>query len=475
MRLIPGISLILKVNKMKAKNTVLMLVFIVCSVLVNAQETEATRLLKEQNNEFVPEIFKFGENVWFAVGYDVSNIAMIEGETGIILIDAGMSPVRMEVLRLKFREITDKPIKAIIVTHGHGDHFGGIQAFLDEGSNPQIWGRRGALGNNVGFNIEANAGKMSGLTYGNVRGARQAGIILPDSIHINNGVAPAPDKQRSMFTRGKETAAFQPNHFFSEERTQIKIDGVTFELVAASGETYDNMYVWMPGNKILFCGDTYYKSFPNLYTIRGSQYRDVQSWYQSIAKMQSENAEYLLPGHTRPVIGKDKVKETLTNYHDAIKLVFDKTIEGINQGMTSDQLVEYVKLPEHLASQPYLVEYYGRVDWAVRSIFDGYLGWFDGNPVNLNKLAPKAEAEKMATLVGGHAKLREKALTAFNEGDFQWAAQLSDYLLVLNENDQEIIKLKADALMEIAKTMVTATGRNYMNSYAIQLLKSVDE
>jgi uncharacterized sulfatase len=337
---------------MKTKIITFFLAIIVFTTITNAQETEATRLLKEQNTEFVPEIFKFGENVHFAVGYDVSNIAMIEGETGIILIDAGMSPVRMEKLRLKFREITNKPIKAIIITHGHGDHFGGIQAFLDEGSNPQVWGRSGALGNNIGFNIEANAGKLAGLTYGNVRGARQAGIILPDSIHINNGVAAKPDKQRTMFTRGKETAEFRPTHFFTEERKQIEIDGVKFELAAASGETYDNMYVYMPEQKILFCGDTYYKSFPNLYTIRGSQYRDVQSWYQSIDKMRNENVEYLLPGHTLPVIGKDKVKETLTNYHDAIKFVFDKTIEGMNKGMTPDQLVEYVKLPEYLASHP---------------------------------------------------------------------------------------------------------------------------
>lgn len=274
------------------------------------QESEATRLLYEQNKQFVPEIFHFEENVWFAVGYDVSNIGMIEGETGIILIDAGMSPVRMETLRKKFREITDKPIKAIIITHGHGDHFAGIQAFLDEGSNPQIWGRASSLGNTQGFNIEAKVAEEVGLTYGSVRGARQAGIILPGSLHINNGVASKPDKQRKMFTRRKETAQFQPTHFMTEERKTIEIDGVTLEFVAATGETYDNMFVWLPEQKILFCGDTYYHSFPNLYTIRGSQYRDVRSWYKSIEKMLEKEPKYLLPGHTRPVIGKDNVKET---------------------------------------------------------------------------------------------------------------------------------------------------------------------
>ena len=451
------------------KKTIFTLFVVLLVVTTKAQESEATRLLKERNSEFVPEIFKFADNVWFAVGHDVSNIAMIEGETGIILVDAGQSPVRMEALRLKFREITDKPIKGILITHGHGDHFGGIQAFLDEGDQPQVWGRKGKLGENAGFNIEANAGKTAGLTYANTRGARQAGIMLPDSIHINNGVAARPDKKRTMFTRGEETAEFSPTHFFTGERETIEIDGISFELVAATGETYDNMYIYMPKENILFTGDTYYKSFPNLYTIRGSQYRDVQSWYQSIEKMRNENAAYLLPGHTRPILGKEKVKEALTDYHDAIKFVFDKTIEGMNKGMTPDQLVEYVKLPESLASKPNLMEYYGRVDWSVRSIFNGYLGWFDGNPVNLNKLAPKAEAEKMAHMVGGADKLRGNALKAFADGDFQWSAQLCDYLLALNNNDKEIIEIKADALMEIAKTMMNATGRNYMNSYAIQL------
>lgn len=441
---------------------------------LNAQETEATRLLREQNKEFVPEIFKLDKNVWFVVGYDVSNVTMIEGPTGLILIDAGQSPVRMEALRKKFREITDKPIKAIIITHGHGDHFGGIQAFLAEGDNPQIWGRKGDLNDYHGFNLEAHAGQEAGLTYGSARGARQAGIILPGSLHINNGIAPRPDKKRTMFTRSKETAAFSPTHFFTGERHQIEIDGITFDLLAATGETYDQMYVWMPDQKMLFCGDNFYKSFPNLYTIRGSQYRDVQRWYRAIAKMRDEGAEFLLPGHTRPVIGKEKINETLGNYHDAIKFVFDKTIEGMNKGLTPDQLVEYVQLPERLASLPYLTEYYGRVDWAVRSIFNGYLGWFDGNPVSLNQLSPKKEAEKMAKMAGGEARLRSTALEAYQDGDFQWAAQLCDYLLALDGSDKEAMGLKADALMKIADTMLNATGRNYLNSYALQLRAKIE-
>jgi alkyl sulfatase BDS1-like metallo-beta-lactamase superfamily hydrolase len=103
------------------------------------------------------------------------------------------------------------------------------------------------------------------------------------------------------------------------------------------------------------------------------------------------------------------------------------------------------------------------------------LGWFDGNPVNFNKLTPLAEAEKMANMLGGIEILKEKAFQAFKGKDYQWAAQLSDYLLAIDKNDSEIINLKADALMEIAKTMVTATGRNYMNSYAIQLRNKIEK
>jgi len=139
-----------------------------------------------------------------------------------------------------------------------------------------------------------------------------------------------------------------PNKFLPEDRTKISVAGVDLELVAAPGETDDHLYVWYPKKKVLFCGDDYYKAFPNLYTIRGTMYRDVRVWADSLDKMSKEGAEFLVTGHTRPVLGRAEVKDSLESYRDAIRSVFDQTIQGINRGLTPDQLAETVKF----ASQP---------------------------------------------------------------------------------------------------------------------------
>jgi alkyl sulfatase BDS1-like metallo-beta-lactamase superfamily hydrolase len=182
-----------------------------------------------------------------------------------------------------------------------------------------------------------------------------------------------------------------------------------------------------------------------------------------------------VPGHTRPILGEAHSTEVLTNYRDAIKYVFDKTIEGINKGMTPDQLVHAVKLPDHLKDLDYLREYYGNIEWGIRAIFTGYLGWFDGNPTSLFSLPPAEEAKRMVKLAGGEAAFREAAKTTLKEGDAQWCAELSDRLLALDPKDQTIRNLKADALESLAEDLITATGRNYYLTVAQELRKPVGE
>lgn len=222
--------------------------------------------------------------------------------------------------------------------------------------------------------------------------------------------------------------------------------GVQMELVAANGETSDALYVWLPGKRVLFAGDNFYKSWPNLYAIRGTMYRDVREWTNSVDKMLKEEPDYLVPGHTRPILDKEKIKEVLTNYRDAIRFVFNKTIEGMNKGLTPDELVNYVKLPPHLIEKDYLREYYGNVQWAVRQIFNAYLGWFNGNPTNLFSLSPPEEAQRIADLVGGENALLQRTKDAAKAGDHQWAAQLADYLIALNPKVSEPKKIKAQAV-----------------------------
>jgi len=360
------------------------------------------------------------------------------------------------------RKITDLPIKAIILTHGHGDHTGGVPVFAAEGS-PDIW----ACDN---FGDEGHAFKSAGLTYNAVRGARQGGFMLPPEKRINNGVAQAYYPKRGGEVFGSK-GSVQPTHRLVEDRKTIEYAGIKLALVSVNGETRDALYVWHPGKRVLFSGDNFYKSWPNLYAIRGSAYRDVQAWADSVDKMLKENPDKLVPGHTRPITDKAQVLEMLTHYRDAIRFVFDKTIEGMNQGMTPDELVDYVKLPEKYADKDYLKEYYGNVEWAVRSIFAGTLGWFDGNPTTLFSLPVKEEAQRMATLAGGRDKLEIAATQALENKDYQWAAQLSDHLIALDPEAKEAKRMKATALEGLAETLLTATGRNYYLTCAQELRK----
>jgi uncharacterized sulfatase len=329
--------------------------------------------------------------------------------------------------------------------------------------NPQVWAR-------ASYGAENSAFKSAGLTIQNVRGARQGGFMLPPEKRINNGIAKAYYPKRGGEVFGDAgSQQVHPTQTFSEPRKELEISGVKIELVAVSGETEDALYVWLPEMKVLFSGDNFYKSWPNAYAIRGTPYRDIRSWADADDKMLKEGAEVLVPGHTRPISGKAAVRKALRTYRDAIRFVFDRTIEGMNKGLTPDELIAYVKLPARFEDNDYLGEYYGNVEWAVRAIFDGYLGWFDGNPSNLFPLPPRDLAQRIAALAGGDSVVLEQARNALRDGDAQWAAQLCDYLLALSPDAVEPRLLKADALEDLAEGLLTATGRNYYLSVAQEL------
>jgi len=430
------------------------------STTAHAQETEATRLLKARSAEFKQEVIKVTDGVYTAVGYSVQPVSMIIGVDGLIIVDTGMDTVSAEKVLAGFRGITDKPIKAIILTHGHGDHTGGVPVFVRDGK-PQVWARDS-------FGQESETLKSVGLTINRLRGARQGGFKLPPAKRINNGIARAyyPKRGGAVFQTAGDT---RPTHLLSESRKAIHISGVSLHLVAVTGETYDHLYVWYPSKRVLFSGDNYYKSWPNLYPIRGAPYRDVRKWANAVDKMLKEGPDFLIPGHTRPVIGRENVTEVLTDYRDAIRFVLDKTIEGMNKGLTPDELVDYVQLPKRFRDKEHLRPYYGNPEWAVRSIFNGYLGWFDGNPSNLFPLSPAEEAQRISDLVGGKDVLLSKAKEALARKDFQWVAQICDHLLALEPAAKEPRLMKAVALEAIAENVLSGIGRNYYLTCAQEL------
>ena len=405
--------------------------------------------------EFRQEVIKITDGVYVAVGFGLANCILLEGDDGVVIVDAMESVEAAVPVKEAFSKITAKPVKAIIFTHYHSDHTNGAAVMAGD-DNPDIYSHA-----STSYYMDRIATITRETTYR--RAMRQFGTLLPEGGLINAGIGKALE-----FDESKTLGMLVPNKTFSKDRLDLEIAGLKLNLFYAPGETPDQIFIWLPEKKILLPADNYYKSFPNLYAIRGTAYRDVKHWVNSIDKMRALKPEYLVPQHTRPGSGAEEIYQTLTNYRDAIQFVHDQTIRWMNKGLTPMEIVEKVKLPPHLARQPYLHEYYGTVPWSVRAIFDGYLGWFGGNATDLFPLPLKERARRFADLAGGEQALLERARQAVEGQDYQWALELTDQLLQLNPESAEARKLKAAALKALGSRQIAATARNYYLTQALE-------
>ncbi|MXV89497.1 MAG: alkyl/aryl-sulfatase [Acidimicrobiia bacterium] len=427
-------------------------------------ETAATRELRALNPSLERAFLRLTDSVFVAAGYGMSTFAFVVGDTGIVAVDAGSTPAESVEAIGELRRHSDLPLLGIIYTHHHFDHTYGAVAFIEENPDIQIWA------------IEPFGGETLQLacvgTTALQRALRQFGHLVPEELHINSGFASAAGA-RGFRLDGLPDPRIAPTRWFRGSTT-VRLGGVELEVSHNPGETDDQVLVWFAAERVAFAGDNVYRSWPNLYAIRGSRYRDVRAWCEAVDRIRALEPDHLVLGHTLPISGAGEVAEALDVYSRGLWHVYHATIEGMNAGRTPDELVEEVRLPDDLADHPLLREYYGTVAWSVRSIFNGVLGWFDGNPTRLNPLHPAERARRVAGLAGGAGVLLERAGEALAGGDAQWAAELCDMLLALDFEPTQVMALKADALDEIASGMVTATGRNYLHSCARELRESSD-
>jgi uncharacterized sulfatase len=173
-----------------------------------------------------------------------------------------------------------------------------------------------------------------------------------------------------------------------------------------------------------------------------------------------------VPSHSRPIQGRAQVDAALTAYHAGVSSVLEQTVAGMNRGLRPDELVEQVALPSELADNPYLKEFYGTIAWSVRAIYTFHLGWFDGNATSLDPLSDRDRAARILRMSGGEASALESARDALTSGDFQWAAELADYVLVGNDSHAQAREIKAEALTALGERQISANARNYYLSTA---------
>ncbi len=410
-------------------------------------------------------LLKIGERSYLAYGWAITSPMMVVGDDGLIIIDPPESLEAGQETLEAFHTVTDLPVKAIVYTHNHFDHVAAVKAFTTEEDV--------ASGK---VDIYAHDTLMQGVinwasTVGPIEGRRTsytAALFLPKGPDGSVHDALGPDARTGTVT------FIPPTKTFSDE-LDVTVAGVKMHLKYVPSETNDEIIAWFPEEKLMNSAEVMQgESFPNLYTIRGTKYRDPVQWFKSIDVMREYPAEYLVPTHGRPIVGHANIQNMLTAYRDAIQFVHDQTIRYMNKGYTPEQLVEVVVLPAHLAQHPWLGEFYGTVKHAVRNIYNGYLGWYQADPWALDPLPYLQRAKRYVELMGGREAVLNAARKAIDAEEYTWAAEILSNVIRVDQNDMEARGLKAEAYRQFAYTLVNVNWRNWTLTAAAELDGNVD-
>ena len=422
--------------------------------------------LAEHTQHFAQKVYKVADNVYSAVGWQLGNVAMIEAPEGLIIIDTGESVSESRKIMAEFRKITDKPVKAVVYTHFHPDHINGVKAFVSEEQ-----ARSGEVLIIAHETLLANVVAQGALVGPilSVRSGYSFGAALPASDHqqMNAGIGPLAKAEASTFIA--PTLTFK-------DKLDTRIAGLDLQFLHVPSEAPDEIIVYLPDNRVLISAEVEQgPTLPNIHTLRGTKFRDPVVWVESLDRLRAFQAEHMVPLHGRPISGAQNVEEVLRMTRDGIAYIHDQTVRWMNKGLTPNELAEKVKLPPHLAGYtPYLREYYGTVKHSVRQIYNGYLGWFQGDPVDLDPLPAADKAQRLVTLMGGREKVLLAAGEAYLSGDYQWAAELASYAIRIDHEDTLARDIKARSFRKLGYANMNINWRNWYLMSAMELEGKLD-
>lgn len=409
-------------------------------------------------------LFKVIDGVYQLRGFDIANMTLIEGKTGWIVVDP-LTAKETSAAALAFarQHLGNKPVSAVIITHAHADHFGGVLGIV---TPKEVAERKIPIVGPEGLVEEATSENIMVGTAMARRSLYQFGRDLPRSPkgNVDTGLG----KDVAYGTIG----ILAPNKLITEATQNLQLDGLNFVFHnVPSAECPAELSFSLPDMKLYDGAENLAQTMHNLLPVRGAKVRDSLRWsgYMDQALDQTKDAEVYIGSHNWPVWGNANIKKFITMHRDVYKYTHDQTVRLINAGYTIKEIPDMIQFPKSLQTFFGSRGYYGDLRHNVKAVYQFYLGAYDGNPANLNPLPPQESAKRYLELIGGSDKAVSAAQAAFDKGDYRWAAELLNHAVFGDPANKAAKELLAKTYDQMGYMSEASTWRNSYLTAALEL------
>jgi alkyl sulfatase BDS1-like metallo-beta-lactamase superfamily hydrolase len=401
-------------------------------------------------------LYEVVEGIYQVRGLDLSNISFVEGDTGVIVIDPLISKETAAAALGLYREHRgDRPVVAVIYTHSHIDHFGGVkgvttQEDVDAG-RVQIIAPEGFVGHAVAENVYAGTAmaRRAGYMYGAV---------------LDRGPQGQVGAGLGQTTSTGEPTLIPPTIEITTTGHTETVDGVTIEFQMAPGtEAPAEMHFLFPGFSALCMAENATHNLHNLLTLRGALVRDPHIWSHYLTEaidLFADRADVVFSSHHWPTWGREELREYLSLQRDLYAYLHDQTLRMLNRGMKGSEIAEAIQLPPALEAAWHTHGYYGSVSHNVKAIYQRYMGWYDGNPANLWAHTPVEAGKRYLEFMGGADAVVDKARASFSEGDYRWVAEVLNHVMQAEPEHAAARELLADTFEQLGYGSENGTWRS---------------